>query len=483
MKKNAHRRAKTAPETPPIISLVNLGCAKNLVDSERILGSLAEAGFLIAQDPSAAELCLVNTCGFIGDARDETAGVLRELAQLKESGSLKTLVAVGCLVERVADAPDFARFLDAADARLGFKDYPRMAEICRALVDAARGKADARQTVDAHQAQPRQSAARKPVPKSYTEFLLAPRLRLGSPHTAFLKISEGCSNPCTFCAIPRMRGLQVSRPIEAIVEEAQQLADGGTQEINLIAQDTTSYGRDLYHKPKLPELLEALKSVRGPRWLRLLYAYPKFLTGPMLDVLASDERFCPYIDIPLQHIADPVLKSMGRGVTKAQTVALLDLIARKLPGGAIRTAFIAGYPGETERDFEELLAFVKEGRFAHAGVFVYSEEPSTPAAKLADALPLREKQARRDALMLAQLDVSRKRLRAKVGQTVEVLVDGVLEDSPVPKTHAAGRTKLDAPEVDGVVYLSGRSIRKTPPGTFVRAEITAALDYDLVGKV
>lgn len=478
MKSVRHARERRASATDagarqpqPVISLVNLGCAKNLVDSERILGRLAENGFLIAQDPAAADLCLVNTCGFIAEARDETATVLDDLARLRSSGSLKVLVALGCLVERVTDAPEFSRFLAAADVRLGFDAYPRIAEICKELVSAAR-KGEA------------QANSRQPMASSQP-FLDAPRLRIGSPHTAYLKISEGCSNACSFCAIPSMRGRQVSRPIEELVKEAGELAAGGAQEICLIAQDTTSYGRDLYGKLRLADLLRALRAVAGPSWFRLMYAYPKHLSGDVLDVLAGDERFCPYIDLPLQHIADPILRAMGRGITKRQTVELLDLIARKLPGGAIRTAFIVGYPGETEAHFQELLAFVKEGRFTHAGAFLYSHEPLTPAGKLPDAIPLAEKEARRDALMLAQRDVSRRRLAARVGQTIEVMVDVALARSAAPVTgaRAIGRSQLEAPEVDGVVYLKGRETSRLTPGEFVQARVIRAMDYDLVASV
>jgi len=468
---------------PPIISLVNLGCAKNLVDSERILGRLAEAGFLIAQDPAMAELCLVNTCGFVAEAREETRSVLSELARLRTRGGLKTLVALGCLVERVAEAPEFDRFLEAADVRLGFHDYSRIAEVCRNIVAAAR-----------HSSPPtrRSPRSRPPSPhrgegqrlRSYSEFLTAPRLRIGSPHTAYLKISEGCSNACRFCAIPRMRGRQVSRPIEALVAEARELAEGGAQEINLIAQDTTSYGRDLYGQYRLADLLRALLETKGPRWFRLMYAYPKHLSAAVLDVLSGEERFCPYIDLPLQHVSDLVLRAMGRGITRAQTVELLDLVARKLPGGAIRTAFIVGFPGETEAQYRELLDFVKEGRFAHAGVFLYSHEPLTPAARLADSLPLAEKMARREALMLAQRAVSRRRLQGRIGEKIEVLVDGPLERgaSPVAGARAIARSRLEAPEVDGVVYLQGRGAAKLAPGTFEQVEILRAMDYDLVAK-
>ena len=481
--KSKSRTPKAQAPRPPVISLVNLGCAKNLVDSERILGNLAQSGFLIAQDPAVAEVCLVNTCGFINEAREETASVLNELSELKETGSLKTLVALGCLVERCADAPELDRFLQAADVRLGFKEYPRISQICHDLIDEARGGKNGPRVTDAERAGPKVSAAKKKVPQSYNDFLVSPRLRIGSPHAAFLKISEGCNNPCRFCAIPRMRGLQVSRKIEDIVDEARELVEGGTQEISLIAQDTTSYGQDIYGKFRLADLLEALKKVDGPSWYRLMYAYPKFLTAEMLDVLASDERFCPYIDMPLQHISDPMLSAMARGVTKAQTEKLLDLIAKKLPGGAIRTTFITGYPGETEADFQEMLDFVNEGRFTHAGVFLYSTEPLTPASKSPDTIPLTEKKARRDAVMLAQREVSRKRTASRVGSTIDVMIDGVLSESPVKGAKVLGRSRLEAPEVDGVVYLKGRGVEKQEPGTIVAAKVVDALDYDIVAQV
>ncbi|MCK6473876.1 MAG: 30S ribosomal protein S12 methylthiotransferase RimO [Planctomycetes bacterium] len=469
----------------PVVSMVNLGCAKNLVDSERILGRLAEQGFLIAQDPAVADLCLVNTCGFIQEAREETAGVLRELSELKSGGSLKTLVALGCLVERVADAPELNRFLEHADARLGFKDFvelPRILQEIHAANEAGRYAGATRSYAEG----PTQSAAKKKVPSSYNDFLVAPRMRIGSPHHAYLKISEGCNNPCKFCAIPRMRGLQVSRPIEDLVVEANALVEGGAAEISLVAQDTTSYGQDIYGKHRLADLLRAIRDgVAADVWLRLMYAYPKHLDAEMLDVLASDTRFCPYIDMPLQQISDPMLSAMGRGVTKAQTEKLLDLVAKKLPHGAIRTTFIVGFPGESEKDFAELLAFVEEGRFTHAGVFLYSTEPLTPAAKLAETVSLAEKQRRREAIMLTQREVAKKRLKERKGATIEVLVDGALEkNSGVPKgAKAAGRSQLEAFEVDGTVFLSGPGTRKLAPGTRVTAKVTRTLDYDLVAEV
>jgi ribosomal protein S12 methylthiotransferase len=469
--RKARRKTKATDVAPAIVSLVSLGCAKNLVDSERILGQLAEAGFLIAEDPADAELCLVNTCGFIHDAREESAGVLRELALLKRQGSLRFLIALGCLVERATDAPELAQFLEAADLQLGFHHYPRLADICHGLLAGTGNpvKAPRKQTRSA----------------SYTQFLASPRLRIGAPHSAFLKISEGCSNPCRFCSIPRMRGPQVSRPIEEILAEARALIEGGALELNLIAQDTTSYGRDWDRKLHLHELLAALAGkIRDDVWFRLLYSYPRSLTSKTLDILASDPRFCPYIDIPLQHINDKILQTMGRGVNRAQTETQLKLIDAKLPGAALRTTFIVGYPGETQEQFQELLAFVKEGRFTHAGVFLYSTEVKTPAAMLTDDVPLAEKQRRRQELMLAQLDVSRTRLRERVGLAPQVLIDGTLPPrSEAPAgACAVGRSQREAPEVDGVIFLRGKMPKGVLTGRRVEARVVESMDYDLVAE-
>jgi ribosomal protein S12 methylthiotransferase len=461
----ARRRSpKLRAQAPPIISLVSLGCAKNLVDSERILAQFAEAGFLIAQEPAQADLCLVNTCGFIQEARDETAGVLRELAALKPRSRLRLIAALGCLVERAGSAPETSRALAGADLRLGFRDYPRLAEICRKLLRPG-------------QAAPR--LRRRP-------FLLTPRLRIGAPHTAYLKIAEGCSNFCRYCAIPLIRGRQVSRPIGTLVAEAQQLVAGGARELNLIAQDTASYGRDLYGRPRLARLLRALaRALPGPTWLRILYSHPRHLSREILEVLASDGRFCPYLDIPLQHIADPLLETMGRGITRRQVMDLLELIRRILPDAALRTTFLVGFPGETRAHFKELLGFVGEGHFSHAGVFAYSPEQGTKAAELPGTVPLAEKQRRREALLLAQREVSRARLRRGVGKIAEILVEG----RPPPGTalprgaRAVARSRLEAPEVDGLIFLRGATAAQCRPGQFRQARIVAALDYDLVAEV
>ena len=408
---------------------------------------------MIAEEPADADICLVNTCGFIQDAREEAASVLHDLRGLKEGGGPKAVVALGCLVKRVADSPELESFLDAADARASFNDYSRLPEICAGLLGE---KADAME------------------PESYTEFLIRPRLRFGSPHTAYLKISEGCSNPCTFCSIPKIRGKQISRPMDDILDEARALMEAGAVEINLIAQDTTAYGKEWDGELHLAALLKKLRDeIKQDVWFRLMYVCPQHLTREVLDVLASDPRFCHYIDIPLQHISDRMLSLMGRQITKFQTLEKLDLIREILPDCAIRTAFITGHPGETEDDFNELLAFVKEGRFTHAGVFTYSAETGTLSAKMEDGVPQAIKEERRALLMEAQRVVSAARCAAQVGQTVEVMIDGLGEEGLI------GRTRREAPEVDGVILLPEFD---AVPGDRFDVTVTGSLDYDLIAE-
>jgi ribosomal protein S12 methylthiotransferase len=438
---------------PPVVSLISLGCAKNTVDSELILGRFVESGWMIAEEPVDADICLVNTCGFIQDAREEAAGVLNELRGLKEGGGPKAVVALGCLVKRVSDSPELEIFLEAADARVLFNDYSRLPEICAKLLGETAEEID---------------------PEGYTEFLIRPRLRMGSPHTAYLKISEGCSNPCTFCSIPKIRGRQISRPMDDILDEARALIEAGAVELNLIAQDTTAYGKEWDGELHLAELLEKLRDeIQDDVWFRLMYACPQHLNRDVLEVLASDPRFCHYIDMPLQHISDRMLDVMGRQISRFQTLEKLDLIREVLPDCAIRTAFITGHPGETEENFEELLAFIKEGRFTHAGVFTYSAEPGTLSAKMADSVSKEIKEERRALLMEAQREVSATRCAAQVGKTVEVMIDGLGEEGLI------GRTQFEAPEVDGVVLLPEF---EAVVGDLFDVTVTDSLDYDLIAE-
>lgn len=458
---------------PPSVALISLGCAKNTVDSECILGNLISAGLLIAEDPADADICLVNTCGFIDDARVEAAGVLNELAELKKSGRPRVVVALGCLVKQTADCPELDSFLKDADARIGFRDYSRLPKICLSLLNPQAGTHS-----------PFRRSTQQTLPKSFMNFLKSPRARIGSVHSAYLKVAEGCSNVCRFCSIPRIRGPQISRPMKDVLFEAGQLVRNGAREINLIAQDTSNYGRDLYGTSRLPELLRKLKDINATAWYRILYCHPRHLSEELLDTLAAEPHLCRYIDLPLQHIADPVLEAMGRGMDKSETLRLLDLIARKLPEGALRTTFIVGYPGETEDQFSELLQLVQERRFMHLGVFVYSREPLTPAAKLDDTLPQHEKVRRRDALMLAQLNISRKRMKNQIGRQVEIMLDGFTapNDGTPAGVYAIGRTRLQAPDVDGVVYLRGRPVERLNLGDRLNVRIAEALDYDLIAE-
>jgi len=409
--------------------------------------------------------------------------------ELKARGQIKSVVALGCLVERAAGAPETSGYLRDADALVGFQDYPKLEQICRELATSESRRAPvAAEGVPVTIGDKRYkglAAGAQSFSASYSEFLTSPRLRLGAGHIAHLKISEGCSNFCKFCSIPYIRGIQASRPIEDIVAEARQLIDGGAREISLIAQDTTSYGRDIYGAFRLSELLKALFAIDAPVWFRLMYAFPRFLTDDMLRTLASDPRLCPYIDMPLQHINDRMLSDMGRGMLKKETIALLDRINATWPHGAIRTTFIVGYPGETDEQFEELVDFVKEGRFSHVGAFMYSHEPKTPSARLPDNVPLAEKKRRRDALMAAQLEVSRRRLAGRIGQTLEVMVDGAPGPGmAVPRgTQAIGRTQCEASDVDGSIFLKGRQVARIEPGTIVEAVVENSLDYDLVARV
>lgn len=461
-------RSRTSPGArPPVACLVSLGCAKNTVDSERILAALVQDGFQIAAQPADADICLVNTCGFIRDAREETATALRDLAAGRRRGRPSRIVAMGCLVERAATTPVLCEFLDAADATAGFAEFPRIAGFCRGLLGLAPS-----------------AVAAAPAPDTLAGFHQLPRLLSGAGHSACLKISEGCSNGCRFCTIPSIRGRQVSRPVQEILSEARSLIDSGVREICIIGQDTTSYGHDLTGRRELAGLVRALSTLPGDVWFRLMYAFPRFLGDDMLDALAADARWCPYLDLPLQHISDAMLRAMGRGMGRDDTLRLLGRLPSRLPGLCMRTAFIVGHPGETDADFDELLAFVREGHFLHAGVFVYSREEGTPSAAQPDPVPRDVALHRRDELMRAQRGVSRAALQKWVGREIDVLIDGpVARDSAAPR-HArwTGRHRGQAPEVDGVTFLVPRNGIDLRPGRVLRARVIQGLDYDLLAE-
>jgi ribosomal protein S12 methylthiotransferase len=442
--------------TKPTFAFVSLGCPKNLVDSERMLGRLAQAGYAPVPDAEGADVVVINTCGFIEPARQESLGVIREMLALKEAGKVGRVVVAGCLAERKKE--QLLEEVPGVDQVVGVFGREEIDQVVdRALRDRAE-----------------QRTLFRPAPVHAQQDTA--RLRATPRHYAYLKISEGCDRLCTFCAIPGMRGKHVTKPMEEVVREARELVEDGVRELILVAQDTTYYGLDLYGRVRLAELLGRLDDLDGVDWIRVLYAYPIHFTDELIDILAGARKIVPYLDLPLQHINDRILKRMQRRVDRAGTEELLERLRSRIPGLALRTTFIVGFPGETEAEFEELLAFARAQRFERVGVFPYSLEPGTPAARLPDHLPEEVKLERRDRLMEAQQEVAFSWSRRQVGRELNVLVDG--PDLEVPN-HVVGRSYADAPDIDASVRVKGKGLKA---GDFVRVKVVGADGYDLVAR-
>jgi ribosomal protein S12 methylthiotransferase len=459
--------------TTTTIGFVNLGCSKNQVDSEIMLGSLVTEGFQLTSDPKQADVVIVNTCGFIEEAKEESINTILEHGHLKKTGTCRVLIAAGCLAQRYQG--DLLKELPELDAVVGTGEFGKIAEICRDLL--APKKRHRRLWIS----QP---------PYLYDE--LAPRLRLGKQHSAYVKIAEGCNRNCTFCAIPLMRGKQRSRPVESIVAEARQLASEGVQEINLISQDTINYGVDLGLREGLVRLLRELVKVEGLRWIRPFYLYPQQVTDDLLDLYAGEEKITKYIDMPLQHINDRVLNRMHRLGNRAAIEALVDRIRTRIPGVTFRTAFIVGFPGETDAAFTELRDYVEQNEFDRVAVFLYSDEEGTGAVDLEEKIEREVMDERRNAVLAIQESIATAKGRARVGSLLDVLIDG---RSTETEGVLEGRHEGLAPEIDGVVYIDEDSTlsnnahhshpeRPSPkPGDFCSVEITDAAAYDLVGRI
>ncbi|GIW42085.1 MAG: ribosomal protein S12 methylthiotransferase RimO [Candidatus Binatia bacterium] len=430
----------------------SLGCPKNLVDSEVMLGLLAQAGAEFVLDPAAADVCVVNTCAFVEAAKKESIDAILELGRHKELDPGKKIVVTGCLAQRYG--PELAGLLPEVDAFLGTGDFPR-------LTDLLEGRYP-------------NLPSRYGRPAHFLPDLGLPRLRTGPFFSAYLKVSEGCNRRCSFCIIPKIRGRQRSRPLDSILEEAERLAADGVVEVNLVAQDLTAYGRDLREGVGLARLVRELARVEGIAWIRLLYLYPSAIDTELLRAIAEEPRVCPYVDVPLQHASDRVLRRMRREKSGAALRRLVARIRNEIPGVAIRTTFLVGFPGETEEDFEILLDFVREARFDRLGVFPYSAEEGTEAASFPDQVPKKVARARLRRLVEEQARISAEQNAAMVGSAVTVLVCG--EDE---RGRLYGRLATQAPEVDGVVYLRGTA----RPGSFVRARIDRASTYDLWARV
>ena len=448
-------RATTRTTT---VGFVNLGCSKNQVDGEVMLGALAKDGFVLTADPARAEVVIINTCGFIEEAKQESINAIIEYGAFKRNGACKVLIAAGCLSQRYQG--ELLKELPELDGVVGTGDTGRIAEICRILLGPGRKT---------------RRVWASPPPYLYDE--LTPRLRLGKTHSAYVKIAEGCNRNCAFCAIPIMRGKQRSRPVESIVAEARNLAAEGVKEINLISQDTINYGVDIGVRNGLVTLLRELVTVRGLRWIRPFYLYPQQVTDELIDLYAGEETITKYIDMPFQHVNDTMLKRMHRLGDKAHITKLVERLRTRIPGLSFRTAFIVGFPGETKAAFTELKRYLTDMEFDRVGVFLYSDEEGTPAAELNRKIDRKVMEERQAELFAVQEAISLKKNRQKIGSTLEVLVEGVSEETDL---LLASRHEGQAPEIDGVVYLNDGT---ADPGTFVKAEITDAAAYDLVGRI
>jgi ribosomal protein S12 methylthiotransferase len=438
------------------ISMVSLGCPKNLVDAEIMLGFLDREGYDITTDEKDADIIIVNTCSFIKEAKQESVDAILDLADRKHDGRCRLLIVTGCLPQRYQE--ELCKELPEVDIFIGTGDYPRIAEI----IAEKRGTSEQLRYI------------------GDPNFIFdedSPRLKSTPVYSAYLKIAEGCSNCCSYCVIPSLRGSYRSRPVEALIQEARRLVAGGARELNLIAQDVTNYGADLEGKPALEDLIRRLAEIEDLRWIRILYAYPNGITDGLIQLIKEEKKVCKYLDIPLQHISDPILSRMNRRSTAEEIRTLLAKIRHEIPEIALRTSLIVGFPGETEEDFKNLLQFVEEAQFDRLGVFCYSREEGTPANDMTDQVSERIKRERYKKIMKAQSRLSFKRNRRLVGMIEEVIVEGFSEETEL---LLKGRSSRQAPDIDGQVYITAGNANV---GDIVRLKITDSSDYDLIGEI
>lgn len=438
------------------IYVESLGCSKNLVDAEFMLGILNKHGYKLTNNDEKADVIIINTCGFIESAKQESINKIIELGQLKED-KLKLLVVSGCLAERYHE--ELVTEIPEVDAVVGTGNYNEIIDIINEGLTDHNEKIVKIGNVDS----------------LYDESL--PRYQTTPSHMAYVKIADGCDNHCTYCIIPKLRGKYRSRKIEHIENEVRQLAENGVKEVILIAQDTTQYGIDLYDDYKLYELLEVLSKIEGIQWIRLLYSYPERITDKLIKVLANNPKVCKYLDLPIQHCSDPVLKKMNRRTTKEDLINLMTKLKEAVPGIVLRTTLIVGFPGEEEEHFEELVDFIETTKFDKLGVFTYSQEEDTPAAKLPNQVGEETKERRQRIIMEKQQKISLENNYKKVGNVINVLVEEKFSDN----NEFIGRSQGDAPEIDGLVYINSKKELKI--GEIYKVEITQALEYDLMGDV
>ena len=440
------------------IGIISLGCPRNLVDSEVMLGSLKKEGHEICDGAgSGVDVFIVNTCSFVKEAREESIETILEAAHLKKEGRIKYLIVAGCLPQ--AFGPKLLKSLPEADSLVGTSDFFKMADIVKGLLNGKK-RSEVSRTLD------------------YLYDDESPRFLLTSRHYAYLKISEGCNNLCSYCIIPRLRGAFRSRSIESVCAEARKISRGGRlKELDIIGQDTTFFGSDQGRGNDLPKLLRRLSSLKtGVRWIRILYTHPAHYSGEFIDVVRREEKICKYLDLPIQHISDKILKAMNRHTSKRDIVELVAKLRKSIPGLVLRTSVIAGFPGETDKDFAELLDFLRQARFEKLGAFLYSREELSPADRFKRHVPHEVKVRRFDEIMKLQQAISADINQGYIGRTISVLID---EKSEGEEGVFLGRTQGDAPEVDGCVYVSGKNLKV---GEFYNVRITGTMEYDLVGK-
>ena len=438
------------------ILCVSLGCDKNLVDTEMMLGLLNRDGYTFTDDEQEADIIVINTCCFINDAKEESVNTILEMAELKKTGTCKALIVTGCMAQRYQQ--EILEEIPEVDGILGTSTYDEISNVLKRVLGGEE-RVSCFHDLNC-------------LPQTETG-----RMITTGGHFAFLKIAEGCDKHCTYCIIPSLRGSYRSVPMERLVKEAEQLAEQGVRELILVAQETTLYGVDLYGKKMLPELLHRLAQIPGIYWIRIQYCYPEEITDELIEAIRSEEKVCHYLDIPIQHASDRILKRMGRRTSQAQLREMIGRLRREIPDIALRTTMIAGFPGETEEDHQEVLAFVDEMEFERLGVFAYSAEEDTPAAGFADQIPEEIKEERRDEIMELQQEIAFEKSESMVGRVLDVMIEGKVAD----EAAYVGRTYMDAPNVDGYIFVNSGELFMS--GDFVRVKVTGDSEYDLIGEV
>ena len=438
------------------ILCVSLGCDKNLVDTEMMLGLLNKDGYSFTDDENEADIIVINTCCFINDAKEESVNTILEMAELKKTGKCKALIVTGCMAQRYKQ--EIIDEIPEVDGILGTSTYDEISAVLKKALGGEHGVSCFHDL--------------NALPEVQTE-----RMLTTGGHYAFLKIAEGCDKHCTYCIIPSLRGSYRSVPMERLLKEAESLAEKGVRELILVAQETTLYGVDLYGKKMLPELLHRLAQIAGIYWIRIQYCYPEEITDELIETIRTEEKICHYLDIPIQHASDNVLRRMGRRTNQAQLREMISKLRTAIPDIALRTTMIAGFPGETEEDHEEVMRFVDEMEFERLGVFAYSAEEDTPAAAFPDQIDQEVKEERRDEIMELQQEIAFEKSESMVGRVLDVMIEGKVADEPA----YVGRTYMDAPGVDGYIFVNTGEAMMS--GDYVRVKVTGSSDYDLIGEV